>query len=207
MNIICNSCIGARIYELLELEFKNPFMWNVIKYQDFKSLILNYKSINYENYKIGLYENEDGLRVALATFEKDINVYYIHYHQDESYSDIEKKNIDIYSPDIITYASDKIQKRVRRMKDANETPIIIFETRNRPYIDNTIYTDDDIDDFINLDVPYTKVLITSHEQYRNTPDKIKDCYISFFNDRQPNLPPDTVRMAKEAYEKFPDIFK
>lgn len=40
-NIICNNCIGARMYEVNNMQFPNLFMWNAINCLDFIKLIEN----------------------------------------------------------------------------------------------------------------------------------------------------------------------
>ena len=204
MNIICNSCVGSRIYELLGLEYKNPFMWNVIPYPDFKNLILKYSEIDFSNFEVSLYPNPK-FPVAQALFDSAIRAYYIHYHYKKEYTEPKKVKIDIFANDILGYTKDKIEKRTKRMLAANEEPIFILETRNRPKFE-TFYTDDDIDNFISLDVPYKKILVTSHEKYKNYPSTIGNTKIFYFNDRHPELPPDTELMAKQIYGAFSSVF-
>ena len=35
MNIICNNCVGARLYEVTKQQFPNPFMWMSIDIDDY----------------------------------------------------------------------------------------------------------------------------------------------------------------------------
>lgn len=205
MNIISNSCVGSRIYQLLGEEFSNPFMWNVIPYEDFRELIVNYDSINFKNFTTTLFKTSTD-SVAQTTFDGKIKVYYIHYHQDNAYKSPTKKSIDVYSNDIISYTNDKIEKRVGRLITNNEEPIFIYETRNRPRF-CAIYDDDTIDNYINLKTPYKKILITSSEKYKNKTGVINDCYVLYFNDKRPDLPPDTEKMAKDIHSQFKNLFQ
>lgn len=204
MNIICNSCVGSRLYELFNIEYGNPFMWNVIPYSDFKRLILNYSSIDFTKVEISLYSNPK-LPIAQAVFDSAVRVYYIHYHYNAKYPAPKKNNIDVLCSDILSYARDKVEKRTARMLNANEEPIFILETRDRARFD-TFYTDNDIEDFINLDTPYKKMVITSHEKYRNYPSIKGNTNIFYFNDKHPELPPDTELMAKQLYNAFKHNF-
>ena len=49
-NIICNNCIGARLYEVSNLEFPNPVMWCATYYEDFIYFIKNYDNIDLSKY-------------------------------------------------------------------------------------------------------------------------------------------------------------
>jgi uncharacterized protein (DUF1919 family) len=205
MNIICNSCVGSRIYEMLNMQFTNPFMWNVITYPDFKKLIDNFDNIDYSKTKISLYEYP-GDPIAMATFNDNIKSYFIHYHQRNYCCGTIKHNIDVYSNNIIEYANTKVSKRTDRMLSLNEEPIFIFETRPRPRF-NANYNEDDVYDFINLNNQYKRIVITSFEKFKNYPEQIGNCYILFYEDKHPDLPPDTIDMAKQTCNKFKYLFE
>ena len=205
MNIISNSCVGSRLYELVGVEFNNPFMWNVMEYKDFRMLIIDYENINFGNYKTSLYKTQTG-SISKTIFDNKVNTYYIHYHQDESYTEPTKVLIDVYSNDIISYTNEKVNKRTERLIKNNEEPIFIYETRDRPRF-CAIYDDETIDDYINLKTPYKKILITSNKKYKDKTGIINGCYILYFNEERPDLPPDTVKMAKNVYTKFKYLFE
>ena len=108
MNIICNSCVGARLYEYRNMQYGNPFMWNVIPYDDFKYMILNYNAIDFSKHKTELY-TYSGKSISMTTFDSKIKTYFIHYHQDDSCKGTERREvISIYSNDIISYTEEKI---------------------------------------------------------------------------------------------------
>lgn len=205
MNIISNSCVGSRIYEIFGEEFSNPFMWNVIQYKDFRELILNYHNINFKKFETSVYRTSKD-SIAKTIFDDKINVYYIHYHQNNSYEKPTKVNIDIYSNDIVSYTNNKIKNRVERLLNKNEEPIFIYETRDRPKF-NAIYDNETINDFINLKTQYTKMLITSDNEYKGRTGIINDCYVLYFNDKRPNLPPNTEKMAKDLCNEFKYVFE
>ena len=205
MNIICNSCVGSRIYEMLNMQFTNPFMWNVITYPDFKKLIDNFDNIDYSKTKISLYEYP-GDAIAMAAFTDNIKSYFIHYHQRNDCCGTIKHNIDVYSNKIIEYANTKVSKRTDRMLSLNEEQMFIFETRSRPRF-NANYNEADVDDFINLNNQNKRIVITSFEKFKDYPEQICNCYILFYEDKLPNLPPDTIDMAKQTYNKFKYLFE
>lgn len=205
MNVICNSCVGSRLYELKKEQFNNPFMWNVIPYRDFHNLIANYDNINFNKYEVSIFQQSQNNRVAQAIFDSQVKTYYIHYHQDENFKTPTRKSIDIYSDDIISYTTDAINRRVQRMNQSSECLIFLFETRNRNRY-NGIYTESDIIDFINIKTPYTKILLVNQENFKNYPELVENTHILYYLDKRPDLPPDTTHMAMEVYRKFKEFF-
>lgn len=91
------------------------------------------------------------------------------------------------------------------MKISDEHPIFLFETRDRPRY-NGIYTESDIKDFIELKTEYTKILLVTKLQFKDYPELFGDCHILYYEDKHPNLPPDTQHMALCVYNKFNNIF-
>jgi hypothetical protein len=151
-----------------------------------------------------LYESNNDKTVKVV-FDNIINVYYIHYHYGAKDINVVKRSpVDIYYKDILDYTKDKINTRIERLQD-NEDPIFIFETRPRKRF-NADYNEKDIIDFINLDTKYTRILITSFDRFKDHPDKIGNCYIIYYHDRQPHSAPDIRDMAKVIYNKLKMLF-
>lgn len=134
-------------------------MWNVIPYQDFHNLIVNYDNINFSKFEVSIFQQSQDNKVAQVIFDSQVKTYYIHYHQNEHYKTPTRKNIDVYSNDIISYTTDAINRRLIRMHDAGR-PIFLFETRDRNRY-NGVYTESDILDFISVKTPYTKILLVN----------------------------------------------
>lgn len=177
-------------------------MWNIITYDDFRKLILNYHNIDF-NKNQALIFNYPGDPIAVSVFEFGIKAYFIHYHQKNDVRGVEKRSVDVFSNNILDYTKEKLKKRVSRMD--GEDPLFIFETRPRKRF-GADYNEKDVEDFININSPYTRIVITSFEKYKNYPEKIGNCYIMYYDDKHPNLPPDTEDMAKKVYEKFNHLF-
>jgi len=205
MNIICNSCVGSRIYELCNKQFNNPFMWNLIPYPDFRRLIKNYDDIDFRKFDVNVYRQSETNVISQAIFNSLVKTYYVHYHQDVEYKVPTKIAIDIFSDNIIKYTEDVINRRLDRMKRTAGCPIFIFDTRNRKRY-NGVYTERDIADFINLKTPYTKILLVSYPEFKHYPEKKRNTHIVYYEDRLPSLPPDTQHMALEVYNKFKEFF-
>ena len=193
MNVICNSCVGARLYEYKNMQYANPFMWNIIPYDDFKYMILNYKTIDFSKHKTELY-TFNGKSISMTKFDSNINAYFIHYHQKDSIKGTERRNVDIYSNDIIGYTEEKVQKRTERLLASQEEPVFIFETRSRLYW-GIGYSQKDLDDFVNLDVPYKKILITEYDSFKDAPNLMNKTHILYFGEGIYDIYPRTELMA------------
>lgn len=125
MNIICNNCVGARLYEVTKQQFPNPFMWMAIDHNDFIKLVENYDNIDLNNptFELETYKSND-YKSVLCTLNNDIKLHYIHYIQDDSKeTPIKELNTNILYKDILTYAKNKWLNRLNRSK---EEPIFLF---------------------------------------------------------------------------------
>jgi hypothetical protein len=178
-------------------------MWNVIPYSDFHNLIVNYDSIDFSKFDVSLFRQAENNVVAQAIFDSQAKVYYIHYHQDVHYHVPTVKAIDVFYDDIIAYTRDAIERRLERMQ--GERPIFLFETRsrNRYY---SVYTESDVLDFINIKTPYEKVLLVNNPKFKDYPELVNNTHILYYEDKRPDLPPDTTHMAIQVYNKFKSIF-
>ena len=119
--IICNDCLGARLYEKLGKQFSNPFMWNVIKPADFLKLCANWNKIDFEKIR-SIYDKENnmyGLEI-----DNKISIYYPHYKKDDSHLTPFKQGIDVFYKFIDKYITEKYFARLERMK---ERPIFILD--------------------------------------------------------------------------------
>lgn len=179
-------------------------MWNVIPYPDFKRLIKNYDDIDFRKFDVSIFQQSESNLVAQAIFDSLVKTYYIHYHQDAKFKRPTKKAIDIYSDNIIGYTEDAIKRRVERMESSVEQPIFLFETRNRNRY-NGVYTERDIEDFIHLKTPYTKILLVNQPKYKNFPELVGNTHVLYYEDIHQDLPPDTQHMALEVYNKFKEL--
>lgn len=139
MNIICNNCVGARMYEVSKIQFPNPFMWNAINAYDFIKLMKDYEKIDLYNPKIELEQYlKQEHKSVLVTLSNDVKLHFIHYMQDETKEQpIKEKNTNILYKDIISYAKEKWYKRVNRSK---EPPTFMF-TFNYMKKNDKLYTD------------------------------------------------------------------
>lgn len=125
MNIICNNCVGARLYEVTKRQFPNPFMWMIMTPGDFISLANSFDEIDLKNVKFELERyKKNQFDSVLTTLPGDIKLHFIHYIQDDvKIVPTKEKNTNILYKDILGYASEKWYKRLERM---NEDPVFVF---------------------------------------------------------------------------------
>lgn len=127
MNIICNNCVGARLYEVQHKQFVNPFTWCEIPIDDFIRLVENFDSIDLINdakfslEKVYRYEYES----VNVTLPFNIQCHFVHYIKDETYLSPGKdnSNTNIRYTNILTYAKEIWIKRSKRIKDI---PIFMY---------------------------------------------------------------------------------
>jgi len=108
MNIICNNCVGGRLYEVNNEQFTNPFIWERIDHNDFIYLIKNFNNINFYNtsFKLEYYKSVNYQNV-LCIVDNKVPIHFTHYVYDE-FTDIPtKRDLDILYKDILSYCKEK----------------------------------------------------------------------------------------------------
>lgn len=161
MNIICNNCVGARLYEVQHKQFVNPFTWCIILIDDFMNLILHFDEIDFindSNFSLEKYRKNDYQTIKVS-LPFNIELHYIHYIQDNTYLSPAKDdtNTNIRYNDILTYAKEIWNKRVLRMK---EEPIFMYSFNYT--IPNSDQYDNELNKILNINTN-KKVLILTHE--------------------------------------------
>ena len=124
-NIISHNCVNGRLYQMLDVEYNNPFVWCVIPPNDFLFLYINYNNIDYTKIKIEKFGND-----YKCIVDGKITIYYVHYKYDEKCTVPTKKTeIDVFYNKIEDYIEEKYFKRLKRMI---EPPIFIVTDREFP---------------------------------------------------------------------------
>lgn len=133
MNIICNTCVGARIYEQINKRFENPFMWSLVRPNEFVFLINNYDNINFKNFKV---------KDNLVTIDNKVRVFFKHY-KFGSYASPKKIKTDVFVKNLNGYVKQKYVDRMKRMRNQNPLFIIIVkdEVRKTDMFDEYAFTD------------------------------------------------------------------
>lgn len=122
LNVITNSCVGARIYQEKNMIYGNPFMWSIVPPDDFLYLYKNYDRINFGNYELTR-EGED----YKIIIDGRVNVYYVHYRYDENSTvPTVRDEIDVYYNKIEDYIKEKYETRLKRMTGK---PVFIVSDR------------------------------------------------------------------------------
>ena len=128
-NIVCNDCVGARIYQAKDCNYRNPFIWCLIPPKDFAVLYENFDSINFKKYRLA----KDGQWYKIIIDEK-VTVYYPHYRYDPDSKEPKPKkpgDLNIYYNKIEDYIIERYEARLLRMSgkpvfviDDNETDLV-----------------------------------------------------------------------------------
>jgi uncharacterized protein (DUF1919 family) len=127
INIISHNCIGARIYQLKNMEYGNPFMWSVVSPDDFWYLYNHFDEIDFNNIRITKIKNDN-----VVVIDEKVKVYYIHYRYDKNAKTPTRRikdGVDIYYDKIDDYIVEKYNNRVKRMLEQKVKPIFIVSDR------------------------------------------------------------------------------
>lgn len=188
MNIICNNCVGARIYQILNKEYNNPFMWSIVLTNDFINLISKYNEFDFSKYKVSITNS----KYAKIVIDDKINVLYIHYIQDKKYDTptkmsniLDNNSLDIRYNKIIEYTNDKYEKRYKRLLANDDEPLFIYDLLTQDF--NRI----NIERILNIETN-NKIIIL-----QNT-DKIK----KRFDIKKNNI--EIIRYSKKKYNLTSD---
>lgn len=169
MNLIANNCVGARLYEVTEQQFPNPFMWMTIPVNDYIDLMENYDSIDLNNPKFELeVYKQNTYKTVLVTLNNHIKLHYIHYIQDDTKEKpVKELNTNILYKDIISYFKNKWFRRVKRNK---EIPTFLYSFNySKKYTYN-----DTLNKLLNVKIKH-KLIILIHKgiKYTNSNKNIK----------------------------------
>ncbi len=172
MNVICNTCLGARLYQLSKIQYSNPFMWNIIEADSMINLISKFNSINFSNITVlesdyisrskpwrkQYVEKNEPLPVIYKIVIDDIiEVHYLHYKLDVNYSSPTIQDIDVYYNKIWEYIFNRYIERIKRMINAHELPTFVISTAEESY---SVEKQNQLIDVIN-NSPYKMCIITS----------------------------------------------
>ena len=143
-NIISHNCVGARICQLKNMEYGNPFMWCIVPPNDFYYLYTHYNEINFKQIKLEKEKNDYKIVI-----DGKINVYYVHYKYDaNANTPIKKYDIDVFYNKIEEYILEKYNKRVDRM---THSPIFVVTDREFYLMNRCNFQKKDLLKYINKD--------------------------------------------------------
>lgn len=125
MNIIGNSCASSYIVrDILHEQFNNPFVWCSMTPRDMIQIINNYDKINWKKYKVEFYKNNSfNCQCVNITVDDLFTIKYPHYVFRNCETKIQ--SVNVFSNDIIKFATEKYETRLDRMLENNEPPIFI----------------------------------------------------------------------------------
>lgn len=173
MNIICNTCVGGRIYEYYKLQYTNPFIWNAINTPDFMLLVENYNKINFNNFKL-IYKDD----IYQINIDNLLTVTYPHYKYGKDITTPtikhERYGTRLYLDTIDQYIIEKYKTRLSRLLNCKENPIFIL-IKGTTFGKNIKCLDKDIEYFMNIKTPYKKIVYT--DKLYNNNKVINNTYI------------------------------
>lgn len=161
MIYICNNCVGARIYQLLNLQFNNPFIWCRITSDDMLFLIQNFNDIDFLRFELKSYHDILlNQKIYGVNVDDKITIWYPHYKYGNYDTPTKNNNVnglDIFYKNIEEYIIKKYKIRTTRMIQSLENhesiQYIIVEDNKQ---DNMNYTNEQLQKFINLHLPVLK---------------------------------------------------
>ena len=156
MNIICNTCVGARIYERQNKRFENPFMWCLIRPEEFIFLINNYDRIDFKNFTV----NEN-----TVTINGKIRVFFKHYKSGTQKTPT-KIDVDVFTNNLTDYVKQKYITRVNRMKHQTPIFIIIVKDEIRPTDNFDEYSFTDVSMLKQIRSKYKILVVTNQNLNR-----------------------------------------
>lgn len=118
MNIIGNSCASSYVVrDLLKERFSNPFVWCSVTEADILYVRSNYTTLNWTDIDVGLYDNKTfRTKNVKIVVDGKIVIKYPHYCLSKDKTKVD--GINVFSKDIIQWATDKYNERVSRMESA-----------------------------------------------------------------------------------------
>ena len=133
MNLICNNCVGARVYEALNKQYTNPFIWSLVRPDEFVYLINNYNNIDFNKRELILIDNTLSIRI-----DNKVTAVFVHHIKDERYSEYTKLSINNQMQARYKYMDefilDRYDARVSRM---TESPIFLISDRYNSFCNGT----------------------------------------------------------------------
>lgn len=115
MNIIGNSCTSSyMVRDLFHEQFNNPFVWCSVSETDILYTINNYETINWLKFKTNLYSNDTfKIKCVEIIVDNRIKIKYPHYCLSNTNTKI--SGINVFSKDILDWATNKYTTRTNRM--------------------------------------------------------------------------------------------
>lgn len=141
MNVISHNCVGGRIYQQLNRENGNPFVWVMITPDDFWYLYNNYDNIDFTSVSVLNYNP-----CVELIIDGRVKVLFPHYNYDKNCDTPTKKtNIDIFYNKISDYVLEKYRVRLERMHGA---PLFIVSDREFPKRPQYNFNKEDLEKYV-----------------------------------------------------------
>lgn len=170
MNIIGNDCTVGFLYRELNLEYKNPFIWVAIDFENFLKLIENYDKINFKNItNVQLVVNKTGTSVQneiypILTIDNTIDIHFRHHFLKEGkHAEKNTQKRYIYDENIVEYVKNIYMRRAEKM---TEPPIFVWNDRDRSHL----WYKSNLSNFNNIKTNYKIIIYTSKSFSSSNPN-------------------------------------
>lgn len=186
MNIISNNCCGARLYQVTNIMFNNPFVWMILSYDSIYYLLNHFTEINWLNYdfeKSSLRKN-----TFIISVDNKIKIHYVHYYFDPKAKTLIKQKENAWTGDIKycriwEFINEKYLSRVKRMMDLKEEPMFLIKEDEF----SSINSKHSLDDIANCSSSYKRIIITKNNNIKRNDNICKTILINKIEDPMPTI--------------------
>lgn len=129
MNIISSNCLGGFIYkDVLNSDYKNPFIWTRFEFDTFVDFINHYEEINFNNVMIDRIGNTLSNNFTTIIDDKyTLKNRHICFSKQYTKPTVKREGfVMVYYNKPWEYILEKYNSRVKRMLELNERPIIVY---------------------------------------------------------------------------------
>lgn len=190
MLVISNNCCGGRLYQRMQCQFNNPFIWMVAPYDSIIYTMDNWRTIRWNNIKI----RRSSLRknTFIIVVDDCIELHYVHYKydanaksivQEHKFSAEEEWTGDVFYYKIWEFVTKKYVERAKRMLSISEPPMFLI--REGGYANaGCKHT---LADIANHPSNYRRIIITTDSSLERNDDVCKVIHVDSIEAPSPTV--------------------
>ncbi len=178
MFVISNNCCGGHCYRMNASQFNTPFTWCIIPYDSISKLLTHFYDIDFS--KFTLAQSEYIHNSFVITVDKCVQLHYVHYLFDASYSSIKRitngstaefnHSSEVKWNHIWEYVVEKYIERTKRMVLLNEPPCFVIQENH--YIGNRNQRFN-CQSLMKINSPFKRYIITTSPCVNRVDDLVK----------------------------------
>ena len=184
MFVIGNNCCGGYVYNYLNEQYNNPFIWQRTTFDSMYYIMNNFDKINWNDYEFEKSTSKQytfNIRVG-----NEIKIHYSHYVFDPNANEpikdrnFDKKKYDYWMGDIRycriwELINEKYLNRTERMKKLKEDPVFIIMDDEGWVKEPSKYKT--INDIINSTCKYKRIVFTQNRNLKSSNNLCKIIYV------------------------------